>query len=312
MPVHAEVEGFLKMLADAGTKGFHEMEPVECREAFSGLLAMLPPSSAKIAGTEDRSIPGPAGDVPIRIFTPEGTGPFPVLVYFHGGGFVIGSLDDYNSICQEVCSLAGCVVVAVDYRLAPEHKFPAAPDDCYAATQWVAENAASISVDAQRIAVGGDSAGGNLAAVVSRLARDNNGPTICAQLLIYPVTNGGDPMPSMSENAEGYLLTAKDMEWFVGHYAGSASDLSDPRLDALGVKDLSNLPPAWVTTCEFDPLRDEGEAYAAALSRNGVSTTIRRSNGNIHGAWTFFTAMSPGRAMMDDACQWLKGRFNPA
>lgn len=309
MPLNPQVAGFLQQLADMGAKPFHSMTPVESRAAFGGLCGSLPRSTAKIASAVDRKIPGPAGEIPVRVYTPEGSGPFPALVYFHGGGFVFGALDDYDHNCREVCGRVGCVVVSVDYRLAPEHKFPAAPNDCFAATKWVAANAASISVDASRIAVGGDSAGGNLAAVVSQLARDAKGPKLCAQLLVYPVTQAGEPTKSMIENADGYLLTKADMEYFVGHYINSPADLGNPLLAPSLTKDLSGLPPAWVVTCEFDPLRDEGEAYAAALAKAGVPVAARRLDGTIHATWNFFTVLDIGREMMDEATRWLREQF---
>lgn len=309
MPLNPQVAGFLQQLADMGAQPFHTMTPTDARAAFDRLCASLPRSTAKIANAADRKIPGPAGDIPVRVYTPEGSGPFPALVYFHGGGFVFGSLDGYDHNCREVCGRVGCVVVSVDYRLAPEHKFPAAPNDCFAATQWVAANAASIGVDASRIAVGGDSAGGNLAAVVSQRARDHEGPKICAQLLIYPVAQAGEPTRSMIENAEGYLLTKKDMQYFVGHYINSAADLSNPMLAPSLTQNLSGLPPAWVVTCEFDPLRDEGEAYAAALAKAGVPVASRRLDGTIHATWNFFTVLDLGREMMDEATGWLREQF---
>ena len=309
MPLNPQVAGFLQQLADMGAQPFHSMTPVEARAAFSALSASLPRSTAKVASAKDRKIPGPGGDIPVRIYTPEGQGPFPALMYFHGGGFVFGALDDYDHICRELSGNVGCVVVSVDYRLAPEHKFPAAPDDCFAATRWVAANAASIGVDANRIAVGGDSAGGNLTAVVAQLARDQKGPKLVAQLMVYPVTQAGEPTQSMIDNAEGYLLTKADMEYFVGHYIRSPADLRNPMLAPSLTKDLSGLPPAWVVTCEFDPLRDEGEAYAAALAKAGVPVASRRVDGAIHASWNFFTALDLGRGMMDEATRWLREQF---
>lgn len=309
MPLHPQVSGFLQQLADMGAKPFSSMTPVESRAAFSALSASLPRSTAKIASAADRKISGPAGEIPLRVYTPEGSGPFPALVYFHGGGFVFGALDDYDHICREICGKVSCVVVSVDYRLAPEHKFPAAPEDCFAATKWVAANAASIGVDANRIAVGGDSAGGNLAAVIAQLARDARGPKLVAQLLVYPVTQAGEPTKSMIDNADGYLLTKADMEYFFNHYVRSAADGKDARCAPMLTQDLSGLPPAWVVTCEFDPLRDEGEAYAAAMAKAGVPVAAKRIDGTIHATWNFFTVLDLGRGMMDEATRWLREQF---
>ena len=309
MPLDAQIAGFLQQLEAAGAQPFHALPPVEACEAFSKLNAMLPGSSAPVASIDNRSVPGPAGEIPVRVYTPEGDGPFPVLVYIHGGGFVIGSLDDYEPVCQELCSRVGCVVVSVDYRLAPEHPFPAAPDDAFAATQWVAGHAVELNADPARIAVGGDSAGGNLAAVVALRAREAGGPALVGQLLIYPTVQAGEVTPSIEENAEGYLLTRADMEYFFNHYAGQETDLNNPDLAPLRSDNLGGLPPAWVRTCEFDPLRDEGEAYAQALEAAGVPVSARRIDGSIHGSWSFFTVLALGGVMMDEAVEWLKSRF---
>lgn len=307
MPLHPQVDGLLKNMAAAGGKAFHEMPVAECRATFAGLLASLPPSTAKIAGVADRKIPGPGGEIGLRIYTPEGAGPFPVLSYFHGGGWVIGSLDTHDGICRELCGGAGVVVVAVDYRLSPEHKFPAAPDDCVAAVKWVAANAASIKGDAARLAVGGDSAGGNMAAVVTQRLRDEDGPKLAAQLLVYPVARvDGVATKSMLANAEGYLLQKKDMDWFLGNYLASPADGRTAGASPILAKSLAGLPPALVQTCEFDPLCDEGEDYGRALQAAGVKTTISRYDGSIHGAFNFFGILEPGRKMVDEASRWLK------
>lgn len=309
MPLDAQIAGFLQQLEAAGAQPFHALPPTEARVAFSKLNAMLPGSTAPVASIDNRSIPGPAGEIPIRVYTPEGDGPFPALVHIHGGGFVIGSLEDYERVCQELCSRVGCVVVSVDYRLAPEHPFPAAPDDAFAATQWVATHGVELNVDVSRLAVGGDSAGGNLAAVVALRAREAGGPKLVGQLLVYPTVQAGEITPSIEQNAEGYLLTRADMEYFFAHYAGQETNLDNPDLAPLKAGNLGDLPPAWVRTCEFDPLRDEGEAYAAALGDAGVPVSFRRIDGAIHGAWGFFTVLALGSVMMDEAVNWLRERF---
>lgn len=307
MPLHPQIDGFLKQMAAAGGKGFHEMEVGECRQVFGGLIGSLPPSQAKVANVADRHIPGPGGDLKVRVYTPEGRGPFPALVHFHGGGFVIGDLATHDAVCRELCGGVGMVVVAVDYRLGPEHRFPAAPDDCTAATHWVAANAASLNVDATRLCVGGDSAGGNLATVVAQRLRDGNGPRLAAQLLIYPVARlDGVASRSMIDNAKGYLLERTDMEWFASHYLTSAADGQNPAASPILAKSLAGLPPALVLTCEFDPLRDEGEDYGRAMQAAGVPVTISRHDGTIHATWSFCTALEPGRKMMDEATRWLR------
>lgn len=310
MPLHPQVDGFLKQMAAAGGPAFHQMSVADCRAAFAGLMAMMPPGAAALASVNTRQIPGGAGAIDVRIYTPPGAGPFPLLCFFHGGGWVIGDLETHDAVCRELASGAACIVVAVAYRLAPEHRFPAAPEDCVAAVKWLAANAASLNADPARLAVGGDSAGGNLAAVVAQRLRDTRGPALCAQLLIYPVTRlAGEPMPSMIENAQGYLLEAKDMEWFVGHYLPSPND--GARVDASPAlaENLAGLPPALVITAEFDPLRDEGEAYARALSAAGVPTVLSRYDGAIHAFYSLYAVMEPGRQALDESIRWLRERF---
>ena len=307
MPMHPQVAGLLQQMAASGGKGFHQMEVAECRQTFGGLLASLPPSAAKIAGVANRRIPGPAGELGVRVFTPEGAGPFPVLSYFHGGGFVIGDVNTHDAVCRELCAGANVVVVAVDYRPGPEHKFPAAPDDCEATVRWVAANAASIKGDASRLAVGGDSAGGNLATVVAQRLRDSNGPRLAAQLLVYPVARlDGVDTQSMVENANGYLLEKADMQWFRGHYLAKDADGTNPYASPILAKSLAGLPPALVQVCEFDPLRDEGRDYADALKKAGVPVVFSLHEGTIHGTFNFFSILEPGRRMIDEAARWLK------
>lgn len=308
MPLHPEAQALLEQLAQLGAPPLNSLSPVEAREAAAG-FAQLAGEPEPVAKVEDRKIPGPAGEIPVRIYTPQGSAPFPVLVYFHGGGWVIGTLDTVDATCRMLANRAGCVVVSVDYRLAPEHKFPAAADDCYAATKWVADNAASISGDATRIAVGGDSAGGNLAAVVSLMARDRGGPRIVHQMLIYPVTDHSYDTPSYEENANDYLLTKEMMVWFWDHYIRNAEDGKNPYASPLRAENLSGLPPAFVVTAEYDPLRDEGEAYAKRLQEAGVPVKLRRYDGIIHGFFTMPGAFSLGRQAIEEAAVELKAAF---
>jgi len=232
---------------------------------------------------EDRVFSGPEGDVPVRIYWPDAEGPRPLLVWYHGGGWVIGNLDGADYGCRIMTNAASAVIVSVDYRLAPEAKFPSAPEECYAALQWAVANAAELGADPTRVAVGGDSAGGNLAAVVSLMARDRSGPKIGLQLLIYPVTDYDFETQSYTDNGEGYLLTKDSMVWFWGHYVHTPEDARHPHASPLQAEDLSGLPAALVVTAEFDPLRDEGEAYAKRLSESGVKVTAKRFDGQIHG-----------------------------
>jgi acetyl esterase len=264
-----------------------------------------------VASATDRAIHGPGGPLGLRVYTPRGgTGPFPLLVFFHGGGFVVCDLGTHDALCRNLCAGAGCVVASVDYRLAPEHRFPAAPDDCLAATRWAAEHAAELGADPARVAVGGDSAGGNLAAVTALRARDEGGPRLAGQLLLYPTTDAeAAGMASLAENAEGYGLTRRDMAWFKDRYFNDPSEAGNPHASPLRAADLRGLPPALVQTAEYDPLRDEGEAYAARLREAGVPTAVSRRAGMIHGFLFFPGLVRAADAALDDACAWLRGAF---
>lgn len=307
MPLDPQLQKFLSDLAMAGAPEFNAL-PVETARASLHELVKLFPATQSIAKSEDRVIE--AGRVSVRIYTPNGTGPFPVLLYLHGGGWVIGDLDSYDPICRELCGGVGCIVVSVNYRLAPEHRFPAAIDDAGAALRWVMAHCSDIGGDPQRIAIGGDSAGGNLAAITTIEARQSLPGKLCAQLLIYPVTSHvGTPSQSMIDNAEGYLLTQRDMVWFTDHYLGKGHDGRDPRFNVSCVDDLSDLPPALVITAEFDPLCDEGEAYAAALKKAGGEVKLSRYEGAIHGFFMFFSGFDISRRLMDEANTWLKAQF---
>jgi acetyl esterase len=262
---------------------------------------------AKVASVVNRDMQGPGGSLPLRIYTPPGLGPFPLMVFFHGSGFVVCSLDTHDAMCRNLCAGAGCVVVSVDYRLAPEHKFPAAPDDCLAATRWAVMNAGALGADPGRVVVAGDSAGGNLAAVTALRARDEGGPRLVGQLLMYPVTDYHVPgTPSMAENAEGYGLTRKGMAWFWDHYLPGPSDAANPLACPLRASDLGRLPPALVITAEYDPLRDEGELYGAALRKAGVPVETFRWDGVNHGFFFFVGVVDKSEAAMDQACDWVR------
>jgi len=279
MAVNPQAQVVLDMMAAAN----FELggDPVVLRE----MMALAPrPQGEEVASVEDRTISTNGTDIPVRIYRPAGAATSaPVLVWYHGGGWVIGSLDGSDFGCRLMANASGAVVISVDYRLAPEHKYPAAADDCYHVTKWISEHAAELGVDSSRIAVGGDSAGGNLAAVVAQMARDEGGPTIAFQALIYPVTDFGFGTPSYTDNAEGYLLTKASMEWFWNHYLGTHDDGKHPKASPIRHSDLSLLPPAIVITAEYDPLRDEGEAYAQKLKAAGVSVEAKRFDGQIHG-----------------------------
>ena len=261
----------------------HTLSPEAARAQRRG--RHVPPERADdVARVRDLGIEGPGGNVPVRIYEPDGTGtgPRPAIVYFHGGGWVVGSLDSHDPLCRTLANAAGAVVVSVDYRLAPEHAFPAAAEDAYAATAWVAARAAELGVDPERVAVAGDSAGGNLAAVVSLVARDRGGPDIAYQLPIYPVTDHTLDYDSYPENAE-WGPSRAGMGWFWEQYLARDVDAYNPYAAPLWARSLADLPPATVVTAGFDTLRDEGVAYAERLEAEGVDTTLRHYERMTHG-----------------------------
>ncbi len=308
MPLDAKVKAFLDQLAAVGTPPLNTLPVAEARMAIEQMVAMQGDPEA-VARTEDRRLPGPDGEIPVRVYTPAAKGPLPILVYFHGGGWVIGSIASHDGVCRALANRVGAIVVSVDYRLAPEHRFPAAAEDCYAATRWVAEHAAELGGDATRIAVGGDSAGGNLAAVVALMARDRGGPRLVHQLLVYPVADGGLDTPSYQENADGYFLTRDMMAWFWDHYVPRRADREHPYCSPLRGADLRGLPPATVLTAEFDPLRDEGERYAKRLTEADVPTTMTRYDGLVHGFFGMSVLFDQARAAIDQAAAALRGAF---
>jgi len=308
MPLDPQAKAVLDQFASMGGPQLHEMSVAQARELILGMVA-LGGEPESIARVENRTVPGPAGQIPVRIYTPVGTAPFPVLVYFHGGGWVIGNLDTHDGICRSLANRVGCLVVSVDYRLAPEHTFPAAPEDCYAATRWLAEHAGSLGGDKGRIAVGGDSAGGNLAAVVALMARDRGGPKLAFQLLVYPATDTDFETRSYRENSEGYFLTRADMVWFWNHYAPRDEDRRNPYAAPLRAASLRGLPPALVITAEFDPLCDDGNAYAARLREDGVPVRLSQQDGLIHGFFQMGAVIDRGRASVDEGSRALKDAF---
>ena len=308
MPLLSEYRTLLDQLSEAEAPPLIEMPVAAARAMFRVAQPTRP--DIVVGNVFERNIEGRSGSIPIRVYVPKGSGPFPITMMFHGGGWVIGDLETVDAQSRQVCNQVGCVVVAVDYRLAPEHRFPAAAEDCYDATVWTYENAAQLDADSTRLAVAGDSAGGNLAAVVAQMARDNDGPPLVFQLLVYPVTNGHIfDTDSYRENSDGYMLTADSMHWFWDHYAES-EDRSNPYASPLCASDLSNLPPALIQVAEFDPLRDEGLQYAEALRAAGVDTQTRCYEGFIHGFFSHFDSVPPTRVAMDDACVALQDVFS--
>ncbi|MCP5267345.1 MAG: alpha/beta hydrolase [Burkholderiaceae bacterium] len=282
MPLHPLAKAHLALREQHGSKPFEDLSVEDAREMIERVGYAIFGDGPAVAQLEDRRIPGPHGEIPVRIYRPDVAGALPLLVYYHGGGWVVGNLETVDFPCRALANAAGCMVVSVNYRHAPEHRFPIPVDDCDAALRWVAEHAVQIGADPSRIAVGGASAGANLAAVVAHLARDRGGPALSMQLLTVPVTDYGLDTPSYRDNAVGYGLQRESMRWFWDLYLNDPAEGSDTRVSPLRAADLSGLPPAFVMTAEYDPLRDEGEAYAARLAAAGVPTQLKRYDGMIH------------------------------
>ena len=308
MPIDPQVQAFLDELDKLGLPSLHELPPAKARALAAADVEAFGPEEP-VAETHDRTIPGPYREIPIRVYVPEGDGPFPVFVYFHGGGWVVGSVATHDCTCRQMANAAGSMVVSVDYRLAPEHKFPAAVDDAYAATAWVFDNAKSLGADPHRVALGGDSAGGNLAAAVCLTARDRASFAPVLQVLIYPILDYNLNTPSYRENAEGYLLTRATMEWFWECYLEEEEDGSHPHASPLRAEDLSGLPAALVITAEYDPLRDEGEAYAARLRDAGVPVTLTRYDGMIHAFFRRTARFDKAKAAMQEVADAMRRAF---
>jgi acetyl esterase len=282
MPIHPLAQESLAVREAAGAKSVEQLSVADARQQAERLIYLQGPPQP-VYQVVDHEVDGPNGPIPVRVYTPGPGGPFPALVYFHGGGWVLGSLETVNVVCTQLANAVPCVVVSVNYRHAPDDKFPAAAEDAYAAIRWVADNAASLNVDAGRIAVGGQSAGGNLAAVVALMARDRGGPRLVHQYLNVPVTHYSFDTPSYADNAEGYGLTRAAMLWFWECYLSDVADGANPYASPLRAPDLRGLPPAHVVTAELDPLRDEGNAYAVRLREAGVPVRHTCYEGMVHG-----------------------------
>ncbi len=308
MPLDPQARAVLDQIPLLSDEVVLALAPPQLRQAMAAMPASALPVEA-VTRVESRTLPGPAGEIPVRIYAPNEQRRLPALVYFHGGGFVIGSLDTHDGTCRSLANAIGCAVVSVDYRLAPEHKFPAGPEDCYAATRWVAEKGGEIGVDGSRVAVAGDSAGGNLAAVVALMARDRRGPALRHQLLIYPVANHDFGTPSYEENKQGYLLSREMMRWFWNHYLARPEDGENPYASPLRAASFAGLPPAHVITAEYDPLRDEGEALAARLQQAGVPTTHVRYDGMFHGFFSMSAMLDAGKRAVAEAAAAVRAKL---
>jgi acetyl esterase len=311
MSLDPQARALLDAAKASGAPEMWELTPDQARAEYLRRTERVR-AGVDIYRVEDRQIPGPVQPIKVRVYTPQVSqeqASLPVLVWYHGGGFVIGDLDSHDSACRALANQTECLVVAVDYRLAPEHKFPGAVEDCEAALQWVAAHATELGGDPGRIAVGGDSAGGNLAAVVALLAREKGGPKLCFQLLIYPCVAPEPETPSHHQFAEGYLLTRKTITWFFKQYLRSSKDTLDPRYAPLEEKDLSSLPPSLVIVAGFDPLRDEGVDYAKALIDAGNKVTLSNYEGMIHGFYLMGGMIDKANQAIEESAQHLKEAF---
>lgn len=305
--LHPDVRALLEGLDAQAAPPLELQDPVEARLARIEPMKMLAGEPDLLGRVENVTIPGPGGDLPLRIYASELGGTRPALIYFHGGGWVFGNLDTHDAVCRALAKESGCAVISVDYRLSPEHKFPAAVEDSHTATVWVAANAERLGIDAQRIATGGDSAGGNLATVVAMRCRDCGGPELAAQLLLYPVMDlSSFETGSHREFGEGYFLTSTAMRWFAGHYLASPGQARDPEASPLLAPNLNGLPPALVITAEFDPLRDEGEAYGERLRQAGVPVTVTRYLGMIHAFVSMRGVLADGREAIREAAGFIR------
>ncbi|SDD64562.1 acetyl esterase [Variovorax sp. CF079] len=284
--LHPQAQAFIDLLVQRGVPPTHTLTPADARKFYRERRAVTQPEPGEVAEVRELSAPGPHGAIPLRLYRPLGStagASVPVLVYYHGGGWTIGDLDTHDTLCRELANLSGCAVIAVDYRMGPEHRFPAAVDDVLAATYWVRKEADSLGVNANRLAVGGDSAGGNLAAVVAIAARDAGDLPIAFQLLIYPATDMRCVHPSHTSNGQGYVLTSDTIKYFHDHYITDPQHDLDWRASPLLHPDLSRLPPALVLTAGYDPLRDEGLDYARALTAAGNRAVYVCFERQIHG-----------------------------
>lgn len=312
MSVHPQVAVLIERVARSPLPPYQDVPPAVARRIYRDTRAATAPAVPDVGAVRLLLFPGPSGPIAVRAYRPAGARDeevLPALVFFHGGGWVIGDLDTHDVVCRQFANGARCAVFSVEYRLAPEAPFPAAVEDCVAATRHIAAEAKALGVDAKHIAVGGDSAGGNLAAVVCLTVRDTGGPAPCFQLLIYPATDQRAGFPSHKTNAEGYLLTRKVMDYFSGHYLPRASDWTDWRASPLLAESLVGLPPAYVLTAGYDPLVDEGRAYAERLEREGVKTVYREYPDMVHGFLLMGGALDTANVAVEGCCAALHGAF---
>jgi acetyl esterase len=313
MPVTLDPDAaaVFKAFQEAGRPPYESVSPAEARELYLKARVVTNPEPPELKSVQALAIPAPAGTIPARVYTPttlrQTNGLAPGLVFFHGGGWVIGNLDSHDVVCRTVAREGELIVISVDYRLSPEHKFPAAVEDSIAATEWIAKNGARLGIDAARLSVGGDSAGGNLAAVVAIHARDaGNQPKLAGQLLIYPGTDFRMTHSSHSEPETSILLTHSVIRWFRDHYLNSAADVDDWRASPARVENLAGLPPAYLLTAGADPLRDEGDEFAGRLKQAGVPVRYRNFPGQFHGFFTMGKLLPQANVAAREIGDWLK------
>ena len=308
MPLDPQAQRVIDAMAALNLKPVEESTPAEARESIRTRTAALGPFP-DVAAVVDHRVPVSGGQIIVRAYSPGGPGPHPALVYYHGGGWVIGDLYTHDGLCRSITNAARCAVLSVDYRLAPESKYPVAVEDSYAALLWIVANAERLGIDRRRMAVGGDSAGGNLATVMALMARDRTGPRLALQVLIYPVTDHDLDTRSYRENATGYILTREGMRWFWNHYLASEAQGREPYASPLRAASLAGLPPALVITAEYDPLCDEGEAYAARLRDAGVPVTLTRYPGMFHGFVRLTNVLDKARTALDEIASSVQKAF---
>ncbi|WP_448089775.1 alpha/beta hydrolase [Pseudomonas azerbaijanoccidentalis] len=308
MPLDKQIAGVLQQFRDIPEPDFSQVDAVQYRQFSDNLLPAIP--GDPMIEVRELRVAGAAGELDARLYRPLDESNSPLLVFFHGGGFVIGNLDTHDNLCRSLARQAEAVVVSVAYRLAPENHFPAAPLDCYAATCWLVENAAALGVDGRRLALAGDSAGGNLALAVSQLAAQRKGPKISYQCLFYPVTDARCDSQSYEDFAEGYLLSSAMMYWFWQQYLQDTGQGDDPLASPLRAEALADMPPTTLITAEFDPLRDEGEAFARRLLQAGVSVRLQRCEGMTHGFISMAPFVERAAVALADAAADLRRAFN--
>jgi acetyl esterase len=316
MRLHPQVQAMRDRMEEQQAPRLYTMPIEEARAADRRSSVVTAGQTEEVAEVTDLTVPGPAGELAARLYRPGRSGEqaatgaaLPALVYFYGGGWSLGSLDTSDAICRILANAAGCVMISMSYRLAPENKFPAAVHDCYAGTAWVAQHAAELGIDPARLAVGGDSSGGNLAAAVALLARDRGGPALVHQLLVYPNTDYQADTPSMRTVVDEYFFNPRAVHWYWGMYLAAPQDGTDPLASPLRAADLTGLPPATVITAEYDPLRDEGELYASRLEQAGVPAPLIRYDGMMHGFFTMVGVLDTAREAVAEAAARLRAAF---